>query len=157
VLGLLPVLVIYAGLYNVAATYPDPKPVRWVFNTTMEHSVKRRAAGIAVPAGLDETAMIIPGLEHYRDDCQACHGAPGVRPGELAAGLNPHPPLLARSVDEWQPNELFWITKYGIRMTGMPSWAHDLSDEETWQITAFLLQLPTMTAEQYQAMAPEEE
>ena len=44
--------------------------------------------------------------------------------------------------------ELFWITKHGIKMSGMPGWA-DHSDEELWATVAFLRKLPAMTPEDY--------
>lgn len=152
VLVLLAVLFIYLGIYNVAATYPDKAPVRWVLDTTMEHSVKRHAAGIKTPP-LNDPAMVRLGLSHYRQMCVGCHGAPGVAVGEFAQGLNPRPPGLVESVSDWKPNELFWITKYGVRMTGMPAWDVTHSDKEIWAVVAFLQKLPSLTPEQYQAMS----
>lgn len=153
VLGLLGGLFIYSGVFNVAATYPDPKPVFWLLLKTSSRSIRHHAADIAVPTGLDDPAMIEAGLGHYRVMCQTCHGAPGVQPDDLAKGLNPHPPGLIRAAKFWKPNELFWVTKYGVRMTGMPAWAPTHTDEEIWQITAFMEQMPTMTPAQYQAMS----
>ena len=33
---------------------------------------------------------------------------------------------------------LWWVVKHGIRMTGMPSWDGILSDQEIWQVVAFV-------------------
>jgi mono/diheme cytochrome c family protein len=159
-LTLLPILFIYSGLYNVAATYPETDLMRWVLNTTKDYSVKRHAAGITAPDGLGDPAMVTAGAGFYRGHCLGCHGAPGVERGEFALGMNPRPPLLERLAARKPANELFWATKYGIRMTGMPAWGVAESDEELWQATAFMRQMPTMTPEQYRAMereAPAEE
>ena len=144
VLVVLFILFIYSGLYNVAATYPDRAPVAWVLSTTMDHSVQRHARGIKVPA-LDDPAMIQAGLRHYEEDCVICHGAPGVRIGEVGRGLNPAPPELTEAAGDWKPNELFWITKHGVRMTGMPAWGKIDSDKEIWETVAFIRKLPSMT------------
>ena len=145
------ILFVHSGLYDLAATYPDSAPVKWIMSTTMDNSVKRHARGIKVPA-LDDAAMIQAGAHHYRDDCQMCHGAPGVRIGEVGLGLNPKPPELTEAAGDWKPNELFWLTKYGVRMTGMPGWGVIDSDDELWETVAFARKLPTMTPAEYQAL-----
>ena len=43
--------------------------------------------------------------------------------------------------------------KNGLQMTGMPALGPTHKDADLWAITAFVRQLPTMTAEEYQAMA----
>ncbi len=151
ILGALALLVIYAGVYNVAATWPDIAPVRWVLDTTMDHSVKHHAARIAVPP-LDDPAMVRRGSGHYRRMCAFCHGAPGMPIGDLGQGLNPAPPALTESVPDWKPNELFWIAKNGVRMTGMPAWGVTHTDEQLWDIVAFLQRLPTLTPAEYQTL-----
>ncbi len=152
VVVILAILFINSGIYNVAATYPDRAPVAWVLSTTMDHSVRRHAAGIKAPA-LDDPAMVVTGLSHYRTMCVACHGAPGVKIGELGRGLNPDPPELTEAAGDWKPNELFWITKNGVRMSGMPAWGVTHSDEEIWAIVAFTRKLPSMTPAQYRTMS----
>jgi len=160
VIGILLLLVIiffaavYSGLYNVAATYPDPAPMHWLFDTTMEHSVKRHARGIATPE-LTEGAKIRQGFGLYRRRCAGCHGAPGQPIGEIARAMNPAAPELADEAEEWQPNELFWITKNGIRMTGMPAWKDILSDDDIWAIVAFMQKLPEMSPDEYQRLEAE--
>lgn len=142
--------VMYSGIISVAANYPDKAVVAWALSTTRDHSVKRHASGIPTPA-LDEAAMIQTGFNHYRSMCKGCHGAPG-EPDEGGPMFNPEPPELTEEAGEWQPNELFWITKNGIRMSAMPAWGPSHSDEEIWAIVAFMRKLPSMTAAQYQAM-----
>jgi mono/diheme cytochrome c family protein len=151
VIAVLKILFIYSGIYNVAANYPDKAPVAWVLSNVMDHSVKRHAASIKTP-NLDDPAMILRGLGHYRM-CAGCHGAPGIHQGKIAKGMNPAPPELTEAAADWKPNELFWITKNGIRMTGMPAFGDALSDKEIWDIAAFAQKLPKLTPSEYKAMS----
>lgn len=152
VAGILAILFIRSGIYNVAATYPDSAPAEWVLSNTMDNSVKRHARDIKVPA-LDDPAMINRGFRHYEEDCVICHGAPGTRIGEVGRGLNPKPPELTEVAGDWKPSELFWITKNGVRMTGMPAWGVIDSDKELWDTVAFVRELPSMSPAQYKAMS----
>ncbi|MCE5198655.1 MAG: cytochrome c [Armatimonadota bacterium] len=160
VLIALGILFIYSGIYSVAANYPDSAPSAWVLSTTMERSVRYHAEGIKIP-NLNNPKMVQAGFEHYQEDCVMCHGAPGVKVGEVSRGLNPAPPELTEVANDWKPNELFWITRNGIRMTGMPAWGVVDSDKEIWRTVAFMQKLPSMTPSEYkkldhQAPQPEE-
>jgi mono/diheme cytochrome c family protein len=141
----------YSGLYNVSALHPDWGPIAWFMGTTADHSIRRRAAVIDAPS-LDSPDVLRLGFQHYRGMCVGCHGAPGVEVDEAAQGLSPRPPELVKTAGKWQPNELFWITKNGIRMTGMPAWGVTHSDEKIWAIVAFVRGLPELTETDYQTM-----
>ncbi|MHB9025996.1 MAG: c-type cytochrome [Armatimonadota bacterium] len=154
--ALIGLAIIRSGIINIAATERDPALVHWVLKTASENSIERHARGIAVPP-LDDPAMVRKGTSHYRAMCEKCHGGPGAESEELAEGLNPHPPKLDDVADEWKPNELFWVTKHGIRMTGMPAWGPTHSDEEIWAMVAFLQQYPSISPADYRKVAPEEE
>ncbi|MEN6373137.1 MAG: cytochrome c [Armatimonadota bacterium] len=144
-------LFIYSGVYNVAATYPDRAPVAWAIGTAADNSIKRQARGIKVPK-LNDQARIQSGARDYQEDCVVCHGAPGVQIGEIGRGLNPAPPELIDAAEDFKPNELFWITKNGIRMTGMPAWSKTSSDDEIWDIVAFMEKLPSMKPAEYRKL-----
>ena len=140
--------VIYAGFYDVAATSPHWRMTSWLFEVARIRSIKAQAAGIAAPPGLDDPAKVMIGVEHYAAHCAVCHGAPGVPKGDIARGLYPPPPDLAKTAPLYNPAELFWIVKHGIKMTGMPAWS-DHSDEELWATVAFLEKLPGMSEQDY--------
>ena len=78
--------VIFAGLYDVAATSPHWRMTAWLLETARTRSIKAQAAGIQAPPGLDDPAKVIIGVEHYAAHCAVCHGAPGVPKGEIARG-----------------------------------------------------------------------
>jgi mono/diheme cytochrome c family protein len=140
---------IYSGLYDVAASAPDAGVVGWALGTIQSRSVHRRAEEVTVPP-LENPEMIRQGLVHYHQMCATSHGAPGVPISVIGQGLNPPPPELAGEAEE--PGELFWVTKHGIKMTGMPAFGVTHDDEELWAIVAFLQKMPEMSAEEYQAV-----
>src|SRR5438067_7484003 len=80
------------------------------------------------------------------------HGAPGKKPGEIGVGLTPRPPDLSKSVTRWNAAQLVWISKHGIKATGMPAFGKTHSDEQLWSLVAFIQQLPSLTPEQYKSL-----
>jgi len=50
------------------------------------------------------------------------------------------------------PAELFWVTKNGIKMTGMPAWGATHDDDAIWPVVAFMTKLPELNAGQYQEL-----
>ena len=78
----------------------------WVLNTTMRHSLRRRATEVAVPANITEE-QIRRGFAQFRDSCVYCHGAPGVDSTDWSMGIQPEPPFLPDVVGARTPAELF--------------------------------------------------
>lgn len=142
------IIFIYSGVYNVAATEDHTALGRWVLGTTQDRSIAARAGDVPDPPAID-SGMVAHGFEHYRAMCVVCHGAPGVERGEFGKGITPTPPELAEEAEEFSSKELFWITKHGMKMAGMPAFGPTHSDEEIWGIVAFLERLPEMTPEEY--------
>jgi mono/diheme cytochrome c family protein len=146
--------VIYTGAYDVAATSPHWPVARWLMETARIRSIKAHAAGIQLPPNFDDPANIPMGVEHFAAHCAVCHGAPGVPRGDIARGLYPPPPDLAKTAPLYSPGELFWIVKNGIKMTGMPAWS-DHSDTELWATVAFIKKLPGMSEQDYARLVME--
>ncbi len=142
---------IYSGWYNVAASEPHTAITEAIAATTMKQSVRAHARDLRAP-DLSDVQGVKAGAIHYAENCQLCHGAPGRKPGELAEGLMPRPPDLAKTASNWTVPELFWIVKNGIRMTGMPAWGPTHDEQELWQVVAFITRLPQMSAEEYQRL-----
>ena len=154
VLALAAVGFIYSGIYDVAATTPDTGLIQWALETTQHSSVHRRAEEVEAPPSLDDPNLIRTGLIEYHELCVVCHGAPGVPISPIGQGLNPSPPELANESDE-EAGELFWVTKNGIKMTGMPAFGVTHSDEELWAIVAFMKKMGDLSPEEYQRMVTE--
>jgi mono/diheme cytochrome c family protein len=150
-LGVLPGLaVIYSGIFNVAATVKDSPPLRWVFITTREASIKRHARDIQAP-GPSGPEQVESGFRLYRQECAMCHTPPGRQATMMAKGLNPKAPALADLIDMTDA-EVFWVIKNGIRFTGMPAWVSSENDQKIWDVVAFLRTSPKMKAADYDAL-----
>jgi mono/diheme cytochrome c family protein len=152
----LALIVILTGWYNVSAIHQDKGMIKWALSTTSDNSVEFHAKDIKAP-NLNDTSLIKLGFAHYKEMCESCHGGPGKEETELAKGLNPHAPNLAKSAKEMSPEEIFWVTKNGIKMTGMPAWGKTHPDKKIWAITAAIEKLPSMTAAQYNSYKEEKD
>ena len=149
-LGVLAALaVIYSGVFNVAATVTDAPPLRWVFVTTRKASIKRHARDIQAPT-LGGAQQMENGFRIYREMCVMCHIPVGRKPTPMALGLNPQAPTFEEN--DMTAAELFWVSKNGIRFTGMPAWGLSRSDQELWDVVAFVMTLPKMSAADYDAL-----
>ncbi len=140
---------IYSGIYNVGQLSPHNSVVRWMINTTKDRSVHSRIEDIKVPP-LNDNTMIVAGFKHYNEMCVTCHGAPGEEMDELTKGLTPKPPKLFEHAKELEPKEIYWVVKNGIKYTAMPAFAPTHSEQDIWNIIAFLKnKLSTMSPDEY--------
>jgi mono/diheme cytochrome c family protein len=143
----------YSGLYNVGATAAHHPVVAWFLATTVNASVERRARGVEVP-DLSDPALRRAGAGAFDAMCVVCHGGPGRERDALGQGLTPRPPDLGDAAARMSPAELFWVTRHGIRFTGMPAWGPTHSDELLWSMVAFMAELPNLDADGYRALLP---
>lgn len=143
---------IWAGFYNVGATQQHLQPVFSVLEVAMHRSVRLHARNIEPPPLEDET-MIRRGATCFHDKCAQCHGAPGVALGDIGKSMQPLPGPLVDATQNFYPRELYWITRHGIRLSGMPAWEFRLTDGEIWDVVAFLQRLPKLTPQAYAEMA----
>ena len=141
----------YSGIYDVGADSPHGEPIDWLLSTTSYASVARRAKDVEVP-NLENDELVLAGVNDFEGMCIGCHQPPGFPPTALARGLNPPAPDLAESVKHMTPAELFWVTKHGIRMTGMPAWGATHEDDEIWPVVALMMALPNLDADGYRAL-----
>ncbi|WP_343731349.1 c-type cytochrome [Duganella sp.] len=144
-------LVLYGGFYNVASTRAHFQWVHSLLELGMQRSVRRHARDIAPPP-LTGAQLIGRGAGLYRDNCVTCHGAPGVAQDDIGQSMQPVPGPLADAARRWHPNELYWITRHGIKMSGMPAWEYHLSDQDIWAVVAFLVALPALSPQAYAAL-----
>lgn len=140
---------IASGTYNIAADDPHTAPVSWLLETLRERSMETRAAKLTVP-DLSEERRIVEGAGNYNAMCVGCHLSPGMEATEISRGLYPSPPNLSREAVE--PEHAFWAIKHGIKASGMPAWGKSMNDDAAWNMTAFLVRLPKMSAAQYEQL-----
>ncbi len=144
---------VYSGYINVGANVRHNVLSNWLLETTMHKSVKRHAQKLTVTVPeLGDHALILIGAENYDVMCAACHIPPGVSISPLAKGLNPMPPDLRKTAGQMSAKELFWVTKNGVRMTGMPAWGLTHNDDELWSLVAFMQTLPNLGPDEYKRM-----
>ena len=142
---------VYSGFHDVSATTRHNRFASWGLSMTVDKSVARRAKEVAVP-DLDDETLRLTGINDYEAMCVDCHGAPGKDAAAVGEGLNPSPPDLAHSAQELSAAELFWVTKHGIRMTGMPAWGRTHDDKDLWPVVAFMQALPKLDEKAYRSM-----
>ncbi len=147
--ALLGAVVVWAGLYDISATAQHVQPVYAVLEVTMRHSVQRRAAAIVVPPSYDSAERIRRGAACYRDSCVQCHGGPGVPSQVIGMAMQPVPGSLIGAARSWHARELYWITRHGIKMSGMPAWQYHLSESDLWSVVALVRLLPEVTPSAY--------
>lgn len=143
-------LMVWSGLYNVAADDPHMKSTYRLLETMRQRSIAVRADKLQVPADLKTPMRIMQGAGNYNAMCTGCHLAPGMADTELSKGLYPAPPNLTKT--EVDAAEAFWVVKHGIKASGMPAWGKSMDDAYIWNMAAFLQELPKLTPAQYQAM-----
>ncbi len=139
------------GLVPIKASSGHWPITAWFLNFTMGRSVSTHTLGVEVPA-LNEPGMVLKGATHYATGCFPCHGDPSTQHPRIAMQMTPHPPYLPPVVNQWEPEELFYIVKHGVKFTGMPAWPAQTRDDEVWAIVAFLKTFPELTEQEYLSM-----
>ena len=142
---------VWSGRYDISANVQHLQPVHSLLEKTMHQSVRRRAAQIKPPA-LDSAALIARGAACYIAKCVQCHGGPGVAQAEIGRSMQPLPGPLVDAAARWRPQELYWITRNGIKLSGMPAWQHRLPDQDLWALVAFMQRLPALKAAEFRSL-----
>lgn len=137
-----------SGIYNISSTSQHLQFVYTFLEKGMHQSVRFHARKIEAPP-LDDVQMVQRGARIYDAVCVQCHGAPGIAPQGIGMGMQPVPGPLVDSDKKWEARELYWIVRHGIKMSGMPAWEYRMSDEQLWEMVAFMQHLPQMTPAEY--------
>ena len=146
--GLVASAVISSGVLDMSAV-GEPDPLESTVGPWMLHASRQHRATDERNPFSDDVAAATAGLEHYRANCLPCHGAPEVKAAEFAAGFHPSAPhLTIPRIQALTDGELFWTVKNGVKMTGMPGFASNHTDEEVWHIVAAVRALGHLSAEQ---------
>jgi high-affinity iron transporter len=97
----------------------------------------------AMKAPASTPDAIAKGKEVYAGagNCVSCHGADGKGDGPAGAALDPAPRNLHAAAEyKYGAGELgiFRTVKYGVEGTGMAPLEGVLTDEQIWQVTAYV-------------------
>jgi len=146
--------VYFATGHAPVATSAPPMPfektlARMALHARMKKEIKENPSFNADEGALISGAMI------YKDNCAACHGLPGQKKTNIAAGMYPPPPQLfmGKGVTDDTPGETYWKVANGIRLTGMPGFKSTLSDDQMWQVSFLLAKAHELPASVQQSLA----
>lgn len=97
---------------------------------------------------LQQTSQQQAGKRLFQQHCRECHGTMAEGRTPRAAQLSPSPPdFLSHRYRTLDPAYLFWRIAEGKRVepfrsrgSAMPSWKAYLSEEQIWQLVAYLRQ-----------------
>jgi thiosulfate dehydrogenase len=125
------------GLYPIGADHPPSALERSLAGRAMDvYADKHKPEGpnpVAItPANLAE------GARAYEAHCALCHGGAKAKISPMRDKFNPPAPQLVNRIPHDPETWIFWVTKHGVRMTGMPTWDGILSDDQMWKIVAFI-------------------
>jgi len=112
----------------------------WIARTSLEATLRRDAPRGQNPVEATEQNLL-NGVHLFAENCAVCHGSgkQAASPSPIAKGLYQKPPQMATDgVEDDLEGVSFWKIKHGIRLTGMPSFAYSLSNQQIWTLAAFL-------------------
>lgn len=92
-------------------------------------------AGLTNPLGADAAAA---GADVFKVNCESCHGPQGHGDGPAGAALDPAPKNLPDLAAQVGDDYLFWRVSTGKEGTSMVAWKGVLTDEQIWQVVAFI-------------------
>ncbi|SFS16676.1 Cytochrome c, mono-and diheme variants [Granulicella pectinivorans] len=147
-LGGLLVLPVFVALYLAygrppvaTADAPFPFEAR-IVQLPLEARIHREMPSTAPVSVTPDT--LAAGAQVYRNECVACHGAPG-KPSSFARTMFPEAPQLwakhksgVVGVSDDPVGETYWKVRNGIRLSGMPAYGPVISDTEIWQVSLLL-------------------
>jgi len=149
------IAITHLGLYPIGADNPPGALERVLASRAMDvYAEKHKPPGNnpteITPANLTE------GAKEYEEHCAFCHGGAKAKISPMRDNFSPPVPQLINRIPHDDDAWLFWVTKHGVRMTGMPAWTGILSDEEMWKVVAFIKhsdKLPPETQAAWQQLA----
>jgi mono/diheme cytochrome c family protein len=129
-----------SGLISANADAEPGGLETWMAGTSLDATLRRDAPLDKNPVELTEQNLL-SGVRLFAQNCAVCHGSAqgAASPSPIAKGLYQKPPQLATDgVEDDAEGVSFWKIKHGIRLTGMPSFGHSLSDQQIWTLALFL-------------------
>ena len=136
-------IVIEATHLNLSAL-PEPGRFETRLADLFKNLLIQRASDHGIPPRpLDVKASIATGGSHYGLDCSVCHSDDGHGQTPVGQGMYPRvADLTSKHVQNYSDQELFWIIKNGIRLTGMPAFGEVESPDHIWDLVTYVRTLP---------------
>ena len=98
-------------------------------------AVPSEFAGKTNPLGADAATE---GAKIFKSNCETCHGIQGHGDGPIGEALDPKPMNLAELQTVAADDYLLWRITEGRPGTSMPPWKNILTEEQIWQVVAFV-------------------
>jgi len=133
-------LLLRSGAIPANADATPGKVETWIASTSLDATLSRNAPQGPNPVALNDQNLL-DGVHLFAQNCAVCHGTEkgSASPSPIAKGLYQKPPQFGTDGVEDDPEGVsFWKIKHGIRLTGMPSFAPTLNDQQIWTIALFL-------------------
>jgi mono/diheme cytochrome c family protein len=149
------VAVTYLGLLPAAANDPSMRFEPLVAEAGLFARIERQAPKRDVSG--TSAVDLVAGAGVYQKNCAVCHGLPGQPQDVVGAGMFPSAPQLMSPdgmVTDDAAGETYWKVKNGIRLSGMPSFAKVLSEDQMWQVTALVKHADKLPPKAQNALKP---
>ena len=126
----------------------------------IEMAVAPRLRALAIPSSAKQASNPVPasaaaiaeGLEHFADHCAICHANDGSGNTEIGKSMYPRVPDMRKAeTQNLSDGELFYIIENGVKLTGMPAWAHE-DPNEGWKLVHFIRHQPKLTPQELARM-----
>lgn len=123
---------------------PEPGQTETFLATKTKHLLVHKGSRQGVPPPpTDAHAAIRKGDELFGMECASCHGASGYDLTDAGRWMYPRAAdLTSRDSQSYSDQEVFWIIKNGVRMSGMPAFGKVESDEHIWDLALYVRNLP---------------
>jgi len=130
-------VVSHFGLFPIGADNPPGRLERSLAGPALDVYAERHmpAGGNPMPP---TTTNLTEGAKAYEEHCSLCHGGARDKISPMRDRFSPPAPQLINKIPHDEEAWLFWITKHGVRMTGMPAWDGVLSDDQMWKVIGFI-------------------
>ena len=95
------------------------------------------------PAPADRVAGAKEGEKLFNEECASCHGSRGYDLSDAGRWMYPRAAdLTSRDSQSYSDQEVYWIVKNGVRMSGMPAFGKVESEEHIWDLVLYVRTLP---------------
>jgi mono/diheme cytochrome c family protein len=141
------------GYLNFSADSPLPQFEKHIAMEAMDASTERHAPDTKNPVAATEQNLV-EGAKLYMNHCAGCHGIPSNADSQFGRSFYPPVPQFFSDAPDMPDNQNFYITKHGIRWTGMPGWSKSLSDRQIWTVTTFLANIEKLPATAKKELEP---
>jgi len=142
-----------AGMVNFQADQPPSWVERWFAGGASDAYVEHNAPHVQNPVPPTEQ-NVVAGAQLYLNHCAGCHGTPSSPDTPFMHSFNPPVPRFFVHAPDMPDNQNFLVIQHGLRLTGMPAWDKTLTDQQIWEITTFLGNIPKLSPAAKKVLEP---